>query len=129
MPRVDAVFYQEAGEDVPVLDWLKQLRGTDQQAYAKCIAAIERLAEFGHELRRPLSDFLRDGIHELRVRKGRVNYRILYFFHGRNLVVLAHAITKGGKCQMPLSTEPFGEGMPSRLIRRRTLIWMRKHKP
>jgi hypothetical protein len=73
------------------------LRRSDQQAYAKCIAAIERLAEFGHELRRPLADFLRDGIHEPRVRKGRVNYRILYFFHGRNLAVLAHAITKEGE--------------------------------
>lgn len=28
------------------------------------------------------------------MRKGRVNYRILYFFHGRDLAVLAHAITK-----------------------------------
>lgn len=94
MPRTDVAFYQESEGDVPVLDWLEKLRRSDQQAYAKCIAAIERLAEFGHELRRPLADFLRDGIHELRVRKGRVNYRILYFFHGRDLAVLAHAITK-----------------------------------
>jgi len=97
MPRTDVVFYQETEGDVPVLDWLKKLRRSDQQAYAKCIAAIERLAEFGHELRRPLADFLKDGIHELRVRKGRVNYRILYFFHGRDLAVLAHAITKEGR--------------------------------
>jgi len=97
MPRTDVVFYQETEGDVSVLDWLKKFRRSDQQAYTKCIAAIERLAEFGHELRRPLADFLRDGIHELRVRKGRVNYRILYFFHGRNLAVLAHAITKEGE--------------------------------
>ena len=97
MPRTDVVFYQEAEGDVPVLDWLKRLRRSDQQAYAKCIAAIERLADFGHELRRPLVDFLRDSIHELRVRKGRVNYRILYFFHGRGLAGLAHAITKEGE--------------------------------
>jgi hypothetical protein len=64
------VFYKEAEGDVPVLDWLKRLRRSDQLAYAKCIASIERLAEFGHELRRPLADFLRDGIHELRIRKG-----------------------------------------------------------
>jgi phage-related protein len=64
--------------------------------YAKCIAIIERLSEFGHELRRPHADFLKAGIHELRVRKGRVKYRILYFFHGRHVVVLAHAITKEG---------------------------------
>jgi phage-related protein len=59
-----------------------------------CVAAVERLAAFGHELRRPLSDLLRDGIHELRIRKGRLNYRILYFFHGREVAVLGHAITK-----------------------------------
>ena len=77
-----------------MLDWLNRLRKTNPRAYETCIAAIERLALFGHELRRPLADFLRDGIHELRIRKGRVNYRILYFFHGRGLAVLGHALTK-----------------------------------
>src|SRR5450759_1729812 len=94
MPRTDVVFYQEDEEDVPVLDWLKELRRTDQRAYESCVAAIGRLSEFGHELRRPLADILRDGIYELRIRKGRVNYRILYFFHGRNLSILGHALTK-----------------------------------
>ena len=37
---------------------------------------------------------LRDGIHELRVRHQRVNYRILYFFHGQNVAVLAHGLVK-----------------------------------
>jgi phage-related protein len=97
MPRTDVIFYQEEEDDVPVLDWLKELRRCDQRAYETCIAAIERLAEFGHELRRPLADFLRDGIHELRIRKGRVNYRILYFFHGRDLAILGHALTKEDK--------------------------------
>ena len=94
MPHTDVVFYQEDENDVPVLDWLKQLRRSNQRAYENCVAAIERLAVFGHELRRPLADFLRDGIYELRVRKGRVNYRILYFFHGRGLAILGHALTK-----------------------------------
>ena len=94
MPRTDVVFYQENENDVPVLDWLKQIHRTDQRAYANCVAAIERLADFGHELRRPLADFLRDGIYELRLRKGRVNYRILYFFHGRGVAILGHALTK-----------------------------------
>ena len=55
---------------------------------------IRRLTELGHELRRPEADLLRDGIYELRARLGTVNYRILYFFHGRNVAVLAHALTK-----------------------------------
>ena len=97
MPRTDVIFYQEDEGDVPVLDWLKGLRRTDQLAYESCVAAIGRLSESGHELRRPLADILRDGIYELRIRKGRVNYRILYFFHGRNLAILGHALTKENK--------------------------------
>ena len=97
MPRTHVVFYREDDERVPVLDWLKELRASDHRAYETCVAAIERLGTFGHELRRPLSDFLRDGIHELRVRKGRVNYRLLYFFHGRNVAILGHALTKEDK--------------------------------
>lgn len=61
------------------------------------MARIRRLVELGHELRRPEADFLRDGIYELRAKKGRVNYRILYFFHGQNVATLGHAITKEGK--------------------------------
>jgi phage-related protein len=80
-----------------VLGWLKELRRSDHRAYETCVAAIERLGAFGHELRRPLADFLRDGIYELRVRKGRVNYRLLYFFHRRNLAILGHALTKEDK--------------------------------
>jgi phage-related protein len=97
MPQTDLVFYQEDPEDVPVLDWLKELRRSDQRAYESCAAAIARLGEFGHELRRPLADILRDGIYELRIRKGHVNFRILYFFHGRNLAILGHALTKEDK--------------------------------
>ena len=40
------------------------------------------------------ADFLRDGIYELRAKRGRVNYRLLYFFHGRNVAIVAHALTK-----------------------------------
>ena len=55
---------------------------------------IQRLAAEGHALRRPEADYLRDGIYELRARHAHVNYRILYFFHGQNVVILAHAMTK-----------------------------------
>ena len=67
-----------------------------EKARAKCISRIERLAEMGHELKRPEADLLRDGIYELRARHGRVNYRILYFFH-EGSAVLAHGLTKEGR--------------------------------
>ncbi len=37
---------------------------------------------------------MRNGIYELRAKSGHVQYRLLYFFHGRNIAVLAHALTK-----------------------------------
>lgn len=58
---------------------------------------IQRLAALGHELRRPHADILRDGIYELRARHGNVNHRILCFFHGKDIRVLAHGLTKEKK--------------------------------
>ena len=94
MPRTEVLFYQGARQDVPVLEWLHGLRRTDRRGYAKSVARVQRLAEMGHELRRPEAAFLRDGIHELRARRGRVNYRILYFFHGKEVAVLACGLSK-----------------------------------
>ena len=94
MPATEVLFFQELDGRSPVLDWLVELRRTDARAFAKCAAAIDRLRELGYELRRPTADFLRDGIYELRARKGHVNYRLLYFFHGRGIAVLAHTLTK-----------------------------------
>ena len=94
MPQTEIYFYGEADGTVPVLEWLDEIGGRDQRAVKRCRAAIERLAVMGHELRRPEADILRDGIYELRIRVGRVNYRILYFFHGQSVALLVHGLTK-----------------------------------
>jgi len=91
VPRIHVLFYQEDDGTIPVLDWLDSL---PPKAQDKCRVRIERLAELGHELRRPEADYLRDGIHELRVGLQSVNYRILYFFHGKIAAVLAHGLVK-----------------------------------
>lgn len=89
MPKIAVVFYQEDGETVPVLDWLDRL---PEKAQDKCRVRIERLRDLGHELRRPEAD--RDGIYELRIGFRGMNYRMLYFFHGRIAAVLAHGLVK-----------------------------------
>ena len=94
MPLTEVFYYQDADGSVPVIRWLDELKRRDPKAFERCTAVIERLEEAGYELRRPTADLLRDGIYELRARKGHVNYRILYFFHGRNIAILAHAMTK-----------------------------------
>jgi phage-related protein len=45
-------------------------------------------------LRRPVADYLRDGIYELRVGLRGSNYRLLYFFHGRDMVIVSHGLIK-----------------------------------
>jgi phage-related protein len=93
-PISQVQLYREGDGRVPVREWLHELRSHDLAAHQRRHARIARLAQLGHELRRPESAYLRDGIHELRIRRGHVNYRILYFFHGRTRVLLAHALTK-----------------------------------
>ena len=91
MPKIPVVFYRESGGTAPVLEWLDTLPAKAQD---KCRIKIERLCELGHELRRPEADLLRDSIYELRIGLQGMNYRILYFFHGRTAAVLAHGLVK-----------------------------------
>ena len=58
---------------------------------------INLLEEFGHELRRPRADLLRDGVYELRTEVRNVHYRLLYGFVGKDIAVVAHALTKEAK--------------------------------
>lgn len=94
MPPTRLLFYREVDGSVPVKQWLEELRRKNRKAFAKCVERIRRLAALGHELRRPHADILRDDIYELRARHGKVNYRVLYFFHGKDIVVLAHGLTQ-----------------------------------
>src|SRR5438309_3103307 len=91
MPRTNVLLYRDDDTTVPFLEWFD---GLSRKAQDKCRVKIERLRELGHELRRPEAHFLRDGIYEVRVGLRGVNYRMLYFFHGKGAVVLAHCLTK-----------------------------------
>ena len=91
MPTTKVVLFREDDGGVPILDWLD---GLPPKGRVKCRARIERLREMGHELRRPEADYLRDGIYELRVSLQGVQYRLLYFFHGRIAAVVSHGIVK-----------------------------------
>jgi phage-related protein len=94
VPQTQVIFFRDTDRSAPVVEWLESLSRENQKAWASCRVRIELLRQFGHELRRPTADFLRDGIYELRAKQGHVQYRILYFFHGRNVAILAHSLTK-----------------------------------
>jgi phage-related protein len=56
----------------------------------KITAYLRELRRQGHNLRRPIADYLGEGIYELRPRGN----RIFYFFFLRDVAVLLHAIRK-----------------------------------
>ena len=91
MPKTKVIFFKERDGSVPFLDWLDDL---PSKAQLKCIAKIERLAQEGHELRRPEADLLAEKIYELRASYQSVHYRILYFFHGNVAAIVSHGIVK-----------------------------------
>jgi len=53
VPETNVVLFAEADGTCPLLSWLD---GLSPKVQDKCIAKVERLAEMGHELRRPEAD-------------------------------------------------------------------------
>lgn len=91
MPRTEVLIYCETDGTAPLLTRFEKL---PEKVQDKIVVRIEHLRDLGYELRRPEVDYLRHEIYELRVKAQAVNYRVLYFFHGRQLVVLSHGFSK-----------------------------------
>lgn len=79
-------FIDERGEK-PVKEFIDTLPLKEQ---AKIMAYLDELKKQGHNLRRPMADYLSEGIYELRPRDN----RIFYFFYLRENAILLHAIRK-----------------------------------
>jgi phage-related protein len=88
---VSIVLYRDADGACPVLDFLDI---APREVRVKAHARIELLATHGHRLRRPHADYIGRGLYELRWRHHRVNYRLLYFFHGTQVIVIVQGLTK-----------------------------------
>ncbi|HDY64763.1 MAG TPA: type II toxin-antitoxin system RelE/ParE family toxin [Phycisphaerae bacterium] len=91
MPRTEIYLYRTKKRSIPLRDWLDDLPA---KVHDKCIERIEELERLGYRLRRPKADYLRDKIYELRVKRQNVNYRMLYFYHGKGVAILCHGLTK-----------------------------------
>jgi phage-related protein len=86
--RLSSVYYfvDERGEN-PVKEFIKSLALKER---AKVFAYISELKKQGNNLRRPMADYVEDGIYELRPKDN----RIFYFFYLKDNAVLVHAIKK-----------------------------------
>ena len=83
----DVFYYADERGDSPVEGFIKSLPIRER---AKVLAYINELRKQGNNLRRPMADYLEEGIYELRPK----NNRIFYFFYLKDKAVLLHAIKK-----------------------------------
>ena len=98
MPPTEVLIYQEEDGSVPLRDWLD---GLEDEARVRCLARLDLLADHGHELRRPHAENIGGGLLRAAVKFGRVNLRMLYFFHGRTAAVVSPG--------SPRSVDPAGD--------------------
>ncbi len=70
-------FYKDPTGRIPVIEFLDNL---DIKLRQKMLRSIQALQDMDISLRMPLSEFLDDGIFEVRVKVGTNISRVMYFF-------------------------------------------------
>lgn len=91
MPRIRVVYYIKADGSIPVREFIDSL---EMKMRAKVRRTILLFQENGNELRAPYSEYLKDGIYELRTKQGSNITRVLYFFVIGNMAILTNGFTK-----------------------------------
>lgn len=90
----ELVFYETKSGRVPALEFL---RSQPKPVRAEAGWLLEQLQKYGNGLGRPVVAFLEDGLYELRLEVERNEYRLLFFFFGRKVVVVTHGFSKKTK--------------------------------
>lgn len=85
-------FYKKSNNNrCPTEEFLNALSKPELLIFER---AFDRLSEFGHTLKRPHADYLRDDIYELRVKTNQGQYRLFYFFFDGMKIVITHGYSK-----------------------------------
>lgn len=85
------IYYTSERGEIFVRDFILSLKADG--ARAKIAACIDYIAQYGYLARRPYAAPLRDKIYELRTEFGKLELRVLFFFHGKE-IVLTHGFLK-----------------------------------
>jgi len=85
-----ALFYKTGEGSCPAREFLGSL---PPKVRAKISSWIKKLEGYGPDLPRPYADIVRDKIRELRVIFASAQYRLLYFFYGK-YIVITHGFIK-----------------------------------
>ena len=88
---MDIEFYKTEDGYEPVQEFLDSL---EPKMKAKTLRTIDLLEQNGTSLRLPYSEYLEDGIFELRTQQGSDISRVLYFFQVGNTAYLTNGFIK-----------------------------------
>ena len=108
-------FYKMKDGKEPVVDFLDSL---DDKTAAKLVGLMEVLEEKGTELRMPYSEYLDDGIFELRCKQGS-NITVLYFFYIGKKIIATNGFVKKTQKTPPKELK---------LAKERRADWQERHK-
>jgi phage-related protein len=95
---MEIVFYRNESGSSPIEKFIANLNDHEKIEIA---AHLDALRQLGLEARRPLVDYLEDGIYELRIRLVKKQIRILYFFFQRDKIVVTDGFIKKSKNPYP----------------------------
>ena len=91
--KLPAFFFQSAGGDEPVRDWLKKLGKEDRQSIGEDIAYVQYKWPIG----KPRVDHLRGPIWEVRSKIGNRIARVLFAVEQSNMILLHGFVKKLNK--------------------------------
>ena len=91
MQAFEVVFYEKPDGSEPVKEFLLSV---DNKMRARLLRIIGLLAQNGTALRMPYSEYLVDGIFEIRAKVGSDISRVLYFFVVGKKIVLTNGFVK-----------------------------------
>lgn len=89
------IFYETSKQNLPVQDFLEELKRSDPDDFAAVMAGLSKLRDRQYH-REPLSKALNDGLYELR-HVGKLNTRILWFFMKGRKIIAVHGIRNKGQ--------------------------------
>lgn len=90
------VKFYETDSRCPVAEFLDEIK--NQQLKEKTVKNMVKLAELGSNARPPLSEYISDGIYELRTQSTNNITRVFFFFiHGSNIIFTNGYIKKSQK--------------------------------
>ena len=89
------IFYRNDAGHCPFEKFIDRLPEEDAR---EVVASIAALRELGNKARRPLVDYLENGVYELRARRIKKQFRVLYSFVGKGKTLTYWSYKKEQGC-------------------------------